>query len=166
MTWARDFSCNNIRCKNYKVKIDADTEQHFCESCTAQIQELGLCLSCGVEKATAGRSILFPWLCGECEAIAKAEFFNKPLSVFRNRRRPVQERDEPITRQLPGPIKTSLIIVFLCLLIFALGPDGQLGVFLLILTTLFALWLPISIISGRMRRKQRLFLEKSTPPSE
>ena len=151
MTWERDFSCNNVRCKNYKVKVDADTENHFCESCAAQVQKLGLCLTCGVKKVTAEGGILFPWLCQECEATAKVEFFNQPLTALRNRRRPVQQRYEPITRRLPRPIKTFFILMFLYAMIYVVGTKGQLGLFLMILVALFTIWLPISVISRRKR---------------
>lgn len=151
MTWARDYSCDNIRCKNYKVKIDADTENHFCESCAAQVQKLGLCLSCGQNNATADASILFPWLCGECEAAAKEVFFNEPLTAIQNRHRPIQQRYEPITRRLPSPVKTFFILMFLYAMIYIVGTNGQLGLFLIIMVALFTIWLPISVISRRKR---------------
>lgn len=154
MTWARDFSCNDIRCKNYKVKIDADTEDNFCEFCAAEVEKLGLCLSCGVEKVSSNDSILFPWLCEKCEAAAKAELFRRPLSVLRNRRRPVRQRYEPITSQLPRPLMTFWIIALLLVLLATFGTNGQFGVFLMILTSLFILWLPISVISKHIRDRR------------
>jgi hypothetical protein len=146
MTWARDFSCNNIRCKNYKVKLDADTEHNFCESCTAQIRELGLCLSCGVRKASSDEHILFPWLCEECESAAKAEFFNRPLSLFTNRRHSIRDRNEPIRRQMPRPGATLFIVIILSLLSIKIGTNSFLGSFLLTLISLFLLWIPVAII--------------------
>jgi len=154
MTWKRDFSCNNITCKNYKVRIDADTENNFCESCAAEIEKLGLCLSCGVEKAGTGDSVLFPWLCEKCEATAKAEFFDPHLNDANNKRRPVQQRYESAIAQLPRPKMTFWVIIFLLALLYGLGTDGSLGTFLIILTTLFVFWLPISIMYRRMRDRR------------
>ncbi len=152
MTWARDFSCNNIRCKNYKVKIDADTENNFCESCRTQIQDLGLCISCGVEKVTGADSVLFPWLCAACEETAKHEIFSAENAQALAKRHPVQERDVPLRRQMPGPTKTLWIVIILALISIKIGTDSLVGGYVLTLLGLCVCWLFIAIILDFQKR--------------
>jgi hypothetical protein len=140
MTWKRDFSCNNISCKNYKVKIDADAENNFCEPCTKQISELGLCLSCGVEPVAGDDSVLFPWLCSKCETLAKAELFGHDKARSRSSRHVVQEWIMPINRQMPGPAVTLIIVTILALLSRQTDTSSHLGAFIVTLIGIFAIW--------------------------
>ena len=144
MTWKRDFSCNNISCKNYKVKMDADAENSFCESCTKQIKDLGLCLSCGSKTVASGDSVLFPWLCTECEAKAKIELFSHDKARQRSSRHVVQEWIMPINRQLPGPAVTLVIIALLTLLSRQTSTDSSIGAFLVILIAVLTVWVLIA----------------------
>lgn len=146
MTWKRDFSCNNISCKNYKVKMDADTENNFCESCTKQIKDLGLCLSCGIETVASADSVLFPWLCANCEAQAKVELFSHDKARRRSSRHVIQEWIMPINRQMPGPGVTLIIISVLALLTRQTSTGSHIGAFLVTLIGVLAIWLLISTV--------------------
>ena len=124
--------------------MDADAENNFCESCTKQIKDLGLCLSCGAETVANGDSVLFPWLCTNCEGLAKIELFSNYKTRKQSGRHVVQEWIMPINRQLPSPTLTLVIIALLALLSRQTSTDSSIGSFLVILIGIFTIWVLIA----------------------
>ncbi|MEY2665105.1 MAG: hypothetical protein RLZZ480_210 [Candidatus Parcubacteria bacterium] len=148
MAWTRDFTCNNISCKNYKVKGDALLENNFCEPCAQQIKNQGLCNSCGILPANPDGNILFPWLCSPCEELMKESMFSAEKNMG-EQRQPVQQTYFPVANQLPGPLQTMLCIGVLVWLFEAVASVGFLRILILTLLGLMLVWLPCAAILQR-----------------